>query len=355
MNSLAQNVLYIYLFVFIAMTFFDVVCIFFRRANEKRLEHKEEKIKKLIEKEDINKLSSKHLKYLKRHLKKVDTFIAFSNVLKDMSEEDRKVYLPQLKPIFLKIVSSYEKADEIKQTFFAYVLAEYPYIYSDSHNQIIHYLISSTTSSSIFLREHALTALYGVGNETYVKEALQKMNFLRIKHHPKLLTDGFMKFTGNQESFVQMLEELFPSLVENYKVACINYFNYKKVPCKDFVYDLLISSNESKEVRIASIRYFGSVKLEKAKEKMYEFLKSDMKNWEYAAISASSLKNYPGKDTLNSLRESVKSRNWYVRSNSAATIINIANEKELEEMLKIDDRYARDSLHYQLNLKEKRS
>ena len=353
MNSFAQNILYIYLFVFIAMSIFDIACIFFRKANEKRLLKKEEKINKLIKKEDLKSLSSSHIKYLSFHLKNTGTFIAFTNVIKEMDDNDRKIYLTQLKSVFFKILPTYKKIELIRKTYFVSILADYPYIYDDSYNSIIHYLIGCCASSSVFLREYALLALYRVGNENYIKEALEKMNFLRINHHPKLLTDGFMKFTGNEEKFVDMLEKLMPSLEENYKVACINYFHYKKIPCQEYVYHLLTSNKETKEVCIACLRYFGSVKFLPAKKVMFDYLHSDKNNWEFAAISASSLRNYPGANTLKNLLDSVKSHNWYVRNNSAATIIQLASKQELEEILKIDDRYAVDALNYQLNLKRK--
>ena len=351
MNSFAQNILYIYLFVFLAMTIFDIVCIFFRKANEKRLEKIEQKLQDLLAKEDLKHLSPKYLKYLTRKLKSTGYLIAFSNVLKKMNAKDYKIYLKQLKEVFSKIIKFYKKGDLIKQTYLVSILANCPFVYNDNDNSIIKYLIHSTISPSVFLREYALLSLYLVGNEEYVKEALEKMNFFNINHHPKLLTDGFMKFNGNEKSFNLMLENLIPSLNANYAVACINYFNYKEVACEKYVYNLLTTSKE-KEIVLSCIRYFGRVKYPLAKKVLYDYLLEDKNNWEYSALSATALKNYPSEKTLEYLLISVRSHNWYVRNNSASTIIKISSPKRLEKILQIEDKYAIDALNYQLNIKK---
>ena len=46
----------------------------------------------------------------------------------------------------------------------------------------------------------------------------------------------------------------------------------------------------------------------------------DPANWEYAAIAASALAEYPGEDSVDVLSEAMHSSNWYVRSNSAESL-----------------------------------
>ena len=81
MNTLAENVLYIYLIVFVSILFFDVVCIFYRKANDKRMRKLEKKFKKLIDKEDVSNVCDKHKNKLRRKLKRTSNLISFTNVV----------------------------------------------------------------------------------------------------------------------------------------------------------------------------------------------------------------------------------------------------------------------------------
>lgn len=335
------------------MLIFDIVCIFMRKINDVHIQKLEKKVRQMIEKEDIQKLSNKHKKMLTHKLKRSGYFLAFTHVVEEL--EDKKLYLQNLKEVFFKILPHYQKVEIIRQTYFVYFLSKHSYIYESSRNQVVNFLISSTTSKSVYLRENALHTLYALGNVTYVKEAFFQMNYQGINHHHKLLTDGLLKFKGDSKSLSETFIEEFKNYNENYKVACINYFSYQKIDCKEFIYSLLSKETEEKEVRIACIRYFSNILYEPVLPLLYKLMEDDKENWEYAAITANTLKKYTSSKTNSYLENALKSHNWYVRNNAAASLIEITKKEKLEKMIQnLEDRYAIDALNYQLSLQEKR-
>lgn len=352
MNTLAENILYIYLIVFVSILFFDVVCIFYRKANDSRIRKIENKLKRMIDKEDISNISSKHKSKLIRKLKRTSYLIAFTNVTESMNKKDKKTYLSNLKPVFLSITPYFEKKEVILKTYFVNFLKENSYIYSDNNNIIIKFLKDSCLSSSIFLRENALNAFYNISNITYLKEIFYNMNYLNIDHNNKLITDGLMKFNGDEIELSNMLLKEFDNYKENFKVACINYFSYKKVKCEEAIYNLLCDEDELKEVRIACIRYFGSVSYKKVVPILYDLLKNDIE--EYAVVSAYALSNYKSSDTTEVLIQALRSHNWYIRNNAASSLIKVTRIDYIKRIIdKLDDKYAKDALKYQLHLSGK--
>ena len=352
MNSLAENILYLYLIVFISILFFDVFCIFYRKANERKMTKTENKIKNLIDNENIQNLSIKHINKLKSKLKRTNYLISFTNVIERMDNEKREKYLKNLKSLFLYLTPYYEKKEIILQTYYVHFLRNYSFIYSDNNNIIIKYLKDSTISNSIYLRENALKALYNIGNISYIKEVFSNMNYLNINHHHKLITDGLLTFNKDINSLSKMLLEELKNYNENFKIACINYFSYKKIECQNDLYNLLKKDNEPKEVKIACIRYFTNVKYKEVVPILYDYLNDIENNWEYAVVAARALGTYESEDTIKVLTDALQSHNWYVRNNAAESLIKISKKENLNKLLnKLKDKYAIDALKYQLQIK----
>ena len=102
------------------------------------------------------------------------------------------------------------------------------------------------------------------------------------------------------------------------------------------------------EQRFAYIRYFQR----HVKPELKGFLISCLEQYDrannYLAIAASTaLGSYPGDDTRQALEQALRSRNWYVRKNSAISLIHIGiPETELERIYGRSDRYGKEILEY---------
>ena len=329
---------------------FDVVCIFYRKASDLKMKKIEEKIFMLI-KQSSDHIDDKHLRKLSRILKKTSYFISFVHVIQELDEEERINYLSSIKSIFLSLTPYYEKREVIFQTFYVHFLRSYPFIYSENNNVIVKYLKDSTLSSSVYLRENALIALYKTGQVEYLKDVFFNMNYRNVNHHHKLITDGLLMFNGDVNCLSSMLISEFNNYNENFKIACINYFNYKRVACEEDIYKFLSSNNESKEVRIACIRYFSNIPYEKVIPLLYDFVMDDKDNWEYATVAAYALSSYKSPDTREVLVKALHSHNWYVRNNAASSLIKISRKDYIKKITNsLDDKYAKDAVNYQLHI-----
>lgn len=351
MNSLAEYILYIYLIVFVSVLVFDIVSIFYKKAADKKMVEREERIANEIDSLNVEDIPNKYLDKLSKKLRNISYFIAFTHAVEKMEQKKRTEYLNNIKSVFLKITPHYQKQEIIRQTYFIHFLSQYPFIYESGMNSLISYIIQCTTKESVYLRENALNVLYILGNPTYIKEAFYQMNYLGIKHHHKLITDGLLKYKGNLDELTDMLMEEMSYYEEDYKVACINFFGYKKIDCCEYIHKILTSPIEYKEVKIACIRYFSNVIYEPVVQVLYDLLKDDKNNWEYSAIAATALRKYPSSKTTEALKEAIRSHNWYVRNNAAASLISLTKKDKIKALKdSIDDKYAREAIDYQLYL-----
>ena len=111
---------------------------------------------------------------------------------------------------------------------------------------------------------------------------------------------------------------------------------------------------EDKELRLSAIRYFGRYAYPPAKPALLEFAAlKDPLLWEYAAISASALASYEGRDVTDALIGAIYSSNWYIRSNAAASLT--ARGLGHDDLIAVTgggDRYVREMMLYQMQLRQ---
>lgn len=342
---------FLLIFTFFLLFHFLSFCYFGYRSLKRKVQ--QSILKRFMKKEGILYVSDYHEKFLLRKLKRCDYFINFLEVTEESEQGKRENYLRNLKDVFVSLIPRYQKKKMGFQIYFMSFLAKYPMIYESDWNSIIKYIIDSCASKSIYLRENALKALYKLGQENYLKEALRQMNYLNLAHPTKLLSDGFLSYQGNIDSFIAMLKENIFTYNENYKIACIEYFSYHKVDFKNGIFKLLSSAEESKEVKLSCIRYFANAIYEPVTKILYLLLKEDTTNFEYAAVAANVLKSYPSKETFHHLSEALRSPNWFVRNNAAKSLVSFASTSELEKLKRIDDTYGREAILYQIASLEK--
>ncbi|EJW93539.1 hypothetical protein EVA_18353, partial [gut metagenome] len=75
--------------------------------------------------------------------------------------------------------------------------------------------------------------------------------------------------------------------------------------------------------------------------------------WEYAAISATALSNYPGEQTIKALKGAMNNPSWYIRLNAAKSLESFhLTYQDLIDVMDGKDRYAREILQYQMDLEQ---
>ena len=139
-----------------------------------------------------------------------------------------------------------------------------------------------------------------------------------------------------------------------YQVAVINYLRFSSGDFREKILKLNLEKSLDLEVVLASCRYFSKYKYDQAFPFILELAKLDEKiSWEKKAVASTALGSYQSEKSIEALMENLSCKNWYVRTNSADSLIKLGLDYlDLIEIMEGKDRYARESLQYQLD-KEK--
>jgi len=242
------------------------------------------------------------------------------------------------------------------RAYFAYVLCSFKIEESKLNSGLTDLMLEYILDNSVYARENALKALYSFGNARKVCEAFCVLSKKDIYHSEKLLADGLLTFSGDVENLSYLLMTNFKELVECYQVAVINYLSYKN----EYGYnDILIEYMEREEcsldVKCRILRILGKEKGSRNKRILMKSVEQYLNatEWELASVAAGALGGYDkDKKVEELLCHALTSRNWYVRINSAKSLIRIsASDDSMQQILSGEDKYAKDALMYAMNNK----
>lgn len=354
-----ETLIYVYLAVCISMILFNCMCIWVFSRREKKTEkvsryfqtYVEEAIKLLSEN---FKPDEKHLKCLKKKLKRTGNLIAFDAALEKLYSQNTHAvieYLSSVYPVFVYLADKYGRKDEIRITFFLYILRKYRVLHHKPNKRIDAMVLRLVKSESIYLRQNALETVFTTGNVDYVLHAIRTINEMNAYHSPKLITDGLLKFTGNCRKLAKAIWETLPEYSAEMQVALVNYFRYHSGTHHTMMFALMKNENAHDEVRFAAIRYFGKYIYKPAYPLLLKFADEDeVSRWEYAAIATAALSRYPRQDTIDVLKKNLTSREWYVRYNAAQSLKELGvSDREAEDVFSGNDKYAQEMLRYRLD------
>lgn len=140
------------------------------------------------------------------------------------------------------------------------------------------------------------------------------------------------------------------------QVIVLDYFRFASGQYHDRMLRLLLSKDRSDEVAYSCIRYFGKYHDEAAYPYLLDLAKMDRGDaWEYAAIAATALANYPGEKTVETLKRMLRSQNWHVRFNASKSLELLGLDyTDLIDVFEGDDRYAGEMMRYRFDQKQLR-
>lgn len=355
-----EVLIYSYLVVCTAMICFNIACIFVFRYKDKKLDKYSKiftnKIKEQIELQSISEL---HKNYLSVKLKRINNLIAFDKTISNMYEEqpdDTYNYIIAVSSVFVDLTPEYLKKNEIQSAYFTYIIKKYRLFRGQENKIVFDSMLELVGSSSLYCRENALLALYSMGNAKTVEEALCILDECGYYHNPKLITDGLLGFSGDKDELSDLLWQRLNSFSQNLRIAVLDYFRFSSDKHCERMLELLKSTNLSDETAYRCIRYFGKYRYEPAYPFLIEFAQNDDEiKWEYSAISASALENYPSEKTIEVLTSLLFSKNWYVRYNASQSLEKLgADYVDLIDVFESDDRYAADMMRYRFDKKRMR-
>ena len=353
--------IYIILSFFIYIISCSIIYMIVRGMINQHFNKKVEKTKKQIKGEILKQLnciksdeaiSKMDIASIREKLKQKHYIRAFNAILKEFNKDKNnhkyiKIYMENFEDIITINVKKYRKKDNILKTYLATLLGEYRI----SNYEISEFLLECINTKSIYLRVSALESIARIGNISTFKRAIEYISKENKYINNKVFTDILNQFGGDKYYLDKYLINNLKNFSENIQKVVIEHFKNNKT---DFVKeDLLnyLNDNMNKEVSISIIKYFSVIKYEKSKEKIIELLNN--KDWEFRAVCATALKNYKCKESKNALTKSIKDKNWYVRYNSAITILEFLDDDLINSILYENDKYAKDILFYAMFINDK--
>ncbi len=357
-----ETLIFAYLAICTSMIVFNCICIFAFQHNDTKISKKSKEFEKKIT-EQIQQMKQgkqpddKHKAYLRKTLKKTGNLTALDETMERLFEEDPdavKQYLSAIYPVFVYLSMEYRKKDEIRAAYFPYVIKRFGILQNTSFGIIVDTLMELLHEPSLYCRENALQAIYSTGDCDCVIRALKIIDSGENFHHAKLLTDGLLTFTGDQEKLSEALWEEFDHFSTQMKVTILNYFRFSTDRRCEEVMQLLSDKSQDDEIRFSCIRYFGRYYYEPAYPYLLEFAENTQGlRWEYSAIASSALAIYPSDRATEILKRNLNSSNWYIRFNASSSLEEFGlSYTDLIDVFDGNDRYAREILQYRLDQKK---
>ncbi|MBC8569564.1 hypothetical protein [Zongyangia hominis] len=349
-----EVVCYLYIAVCVCMLVFNCLLILYRRYENRSLQKYINQISALVDSqlECLSYSDEMHQEIQQRlgkRLRRIHFLRAFHSVITEKREEEPALverYLLKSRPMFSDLVASYRKEEDIKQAYFAFVMADFSVCRWVHEDPIIDFMMELIVDKSAYCRENALKALYRFGDADNVLLALRLIDENNVFHHEKLITDGLLSFAGDRQELAALLWKHFHEFHLELQIPFLNYIRAVSSDFREPFYEMLANERTDKELKIALIRYFWRHPYPPVAEVLAGFLeREDSRDWEIAAIAATAIRAYPGEQTILVLRKALLSANWYVRYNAADSLKSLdADFNMLASVFNGQDRYAREML-----------
>lgn len=356
-----ENIVFIYLTVCIAMIIFNCACIVFFHRRDWLIQRYSEALRQLIRIEfktldEKGVLSETHLSFLNRRLIRINALFVFDATLEILLKEEAvrtQRYIDAVQPVFIRLTQSNHYRNGMERAYFAYFIKKYHVLENNPLPAVVEFMMTLLKEPSLYCRENAMQVLYSTGDAEIVLRALGIVEESLQFYHSKLLTDGLLSFKGDSEKLMMLLWEHFEEFSVPIQIAILDFVRFGEGHLEKAVLSLLVDEKRDDELRFSCIRYFGKMPYEEAFPILLELVeRSDEKRWEYAAIAATALSAYPSERTIQVLKLSLSSPNWYLRFNAAKSLEALhLTYLDLSDIMNGDDRYAREILQYQFDMK----
>lgn len=251
---------------------------------------------------------------------------------------------------YINRIISYEKIrknsivrDKYKKSYILYLLSEFR-IDTEKTRQIS---LESLQDDSIYIRNNSLKLIQNIGDVELALQAINIINNTEKYFNEKILLDFLDNFKGD----IDILDKKLLDTLDNYniklKTKIIEHYSNRKNDSLEIRDSMLnyISTSDDKDVIISSTRYFKRV----IDNRVANILNKNLKNehWEVRAISAKVICKYPNKKAIDILKQTIGDNNYFVRYNSAFSLISMEEKDQImEELLNHHDRFAKDILAY---------
>lgn len=352
-----DKVIYIYIFICISILLYNIAYIFYSDIQKSKYKKMTIDWQKGITKQ-IDLLSNKsrveesHKKLIKKKLNSINELICYVRALDILKKQDKDIkrYLKENYILIQSLAHNYAKKENAERAFFAFFISKYPPINGKEYNPLMEILISYLDNSTIYCRENVLQALYALGNIQAIENALQIINDRQWFHHKKLLSDGLITFNGDKENLAQRLWSHRNKWDYNLMISIVQFITLVSDKFKETFFEVLKSENLNLEVRLSILRYYRHHIYEPVLPLLINYLKDEKEiNENIKIVTASVIEVYPSEDTIEALKGTLHHSNWYLRYNSAVSLVNLNIDiYKIQDILEGNDIYAKEILAYMI-------
>lgn len=348
----------LYLVVSLMMILFNFGFLAYEKLHARLFDARTKRIAELLGQEierNADFPTDEHKRTLERAMRRMAGMESFDLTMGHLLREDpdkSERYLRGISVAFDHLTYRFNKKDDLHRAYFAYVVRRWcrPRPASDTVEQA---LLRYVREGSFYARQNALEALSQVGSARALAEAIAALERDGEFHSPKLITEAALAFAGDAAELEAELRERIPRFGPQTRAALINFLRMAGLGEPGAVLGLLRDEREDLEVRLACIRYFMRVHWEPAEADLLKLAaEDDPALWEYAAVAATALANYPGPQAVAVLKGCLSSPSWFVRHNAAKTLYGYGlTLEDLDDIVNGPDAYARDMVTYHWELK----
>lgn len=347
-----------FVYIILCATLYMLIDNIIYKFREKQKEKIREEFSKRVLLDLKNIIKSKHIDedeilYIKSKLriKKYEdvfnsTIIEFNN--KDSSNIAVKSYMEYFDDYIKKLIKNYKSKDEIKKAYTIFLIGEY----KQNEKYISDFLKNAANTRSVYLRFNILSAASKIGNYQLFIDILKQISNTEFNLNKKILIDIIDNFKGDIYLLDKQLLTNLDKFSAEIKIIIVNHYSNNNFKLASNIFlEILNTKEENRELKINILNYFEKIPFEKAKFTLISNLNSN--EWEFRALSAKALKNYKCNEVINELLNSITDTNWYVRFNSAKSLLNLSDIDFIINAVKEkNDKYAMEILLYSINSME---
>lgn len=254
-----------------------------------------------------------------------------------------------------QVCSRYSRHNTIMRAYFAYFCSGLDINDPKDNNEYTKLMLNYLSDPSVYSHENALKALCSFGNVDSIVEAFQIMTSHNIYHKEKLITNNLLLFAGDTEELTEALMVHFSEFSKCCRIGIVDFLRYQKnVKYDDRMQAVVCNPSEDTDLRCCCIRLLTDHKYPAFYKAIDQLLKDyDNPNWELTAVAAKAAGNLDKQYVEKPLMKALTSKYWYVRVNSARSLVKLPIAKEdLDAIVNGRDEFARDALLYELEKKE---
>ena len=357
-----ESMLFIYIAICISMIAFNIVYVFILRRNDRQLDRScaeyDELVRQQLQRiESGSGVDEHHKKRLRRELRHTSALTAFDRSMETIYAENPEkadAYLLELYPVFLYLAAHYHGRNTVKRAYFPYIVGKYNILKFREDCKILDRMFELLHSDNVYCRENALGAIYETEKPAHVVRALKIIDGNPCFHHPKLVCDGLLRFSGDRNELGSLLWESFEVFSMGMQLNILNFMRFASIRCDCKMLSLLLDEKRDQELRFSSMRYFEKFPVPEAMVPLQDFADNrEGRPWEFQSIATSALKSYPDGRTAEILKKNLSNSNWYIRRNAAISCDALGfSYSDLVQVFDGGDRYAREMLRYRFDRRE---